>query len=77
MHTLYIGGLPSDASDQTLQSLFGEISGLTSVRVVTSDAGDCRGFGYVTFNSRNAVHEARRLDGTPIGEHTLRVAVAR
>lgn len=79
MHTLYIGGLPPEANDETLQRLFGEISGLHSVRVVTDDDGGCRGFGYVTFASRDGVHKARQLDGQPVGEgeHRLRVAPAR
>ena len=77
MHTLYIGGLPPDASAETLQQLFGGITGLRSVRVVTDDAGGCRGFGYVTFDNRDSVHAARELDGTPIGDHRLRIAPAR
>ncbi|MCA9654475.1 MAG: RNA-binding protein [Myxococcales bacterium] len=79
MHTLFVGGLPPEANDETLQRLFGEISGLMSVRVVTGDDGGCRGFGYVTFDNRDAVHLARQLDGTPLGsgEHRLRVAPAR
>lgn len=77
MHTLYIGGLPPDANDETLQRLFGEISGLRSVRVVTGDDGGCRGFGYVTFDNRDAVHRARKLDGQSLGDNRLRVAPAR
>jgi len=77
MHTLYIGGLPPNADAETLQRLFGSIGGLASARVVTGDDGGCRGFGYVTFDNREAVHEARQLDGTPVGEHRLRIAPAR
>lgn len=77
MHTLYIGGLPPEASDQTLKELFGDISGLTSVRVVTGDDGSCRGFGYVTFDNREAVYAARKRDGTTVGNCVLRVDRAR
>jgi RNA recognition motif-containing protein len=77
MHTLYIGGLPPDANEQTLQELFGDISGLRSARVVTGDGGCCRGFGYVTFDNREAVYAARRKDGIALGDHRLRVARAR
>lgn len=77
MHTLYIGGLPPDASVETLQKLFGDISGLRAARVVTGSGGHCRGFGYVTFDSREAVFAARRRDGTALGECRLRVAPAR
>ncbi len=76
MHTLYIGGLPPDASDDTLKRLFGDIEGLRSARVVLGNGGSCRGFGYVTFDNRRDMKLARRLDGTPIGEHRLRIAPA-
>ena len=77
MHTLYIGGLPPSASAETLQQLFGDISGLRAARVVTGDGGHCRGFGYVTFDNREAVFAARRRDGTALGNGTIRVALAR
>lgn len=77
MHTLFIGGLPPDASAETLQQLFGDIAGLTAARVVKSTAGSCRGFGYVSFDSAEAMLAARRRDGTTFGPHRLRVAPAR
>ncbi len=76
MHTLYIGGLPSDADARTLQALFGGIAGLRSARVVKGRGGGCRGFGYVTFDNRESVYAARRMDGTPLGDLRLRVAPA-
>lgn len=77
MHTLYIGGLPPHASAETLQQLFGDLAGLRSVRVVTTHGGSCRGFGYVTFDNREAVLAARSRNGTPLGDRRLRVALAR
>ena len=77
MHTLFIGGLPPDASTETLHQLFGDIAGLTAARVVTGHAGSCRGFGYVSFDNHEAVLAARRRDGTNLGPHRLRVAPAR
>lgn len=77
MHTLYVGGLPRGANAQMLERLFAPIAGLQSARVVTDDDGSCRGFGYVTFDSRDAVLAARQLDGTDIEGGTLRIAPAR
>jgi RNA recognition motif-containing protein len=77
MHTLFVGGLPPDASAETLRELFGDIGGLTAARVIMGDGGTCRGFGYVTFDNREAVLAARRRDGTTLGPHRLRVAPAR
>jgi RNA recognition motif-containing protein len=76
MHTLFIGGLPPDASTETLQQLFGDIVGLTAARVIQGARG-CRGFGYVTFDSPEALLVARLRDGTSLGHHRLRVAPAR
>ncbi|MCH9687770.1 MAG: RNA-binding protein [Deltaproteobacteria bacterium] len=76
-HTLYIGGLPADADVETLQRLFGGISGLRSVRIVKRSSGSCRGFGYITFDNRESVYAARRMDGTPLGDTRLRIAPAR
>ena len=77
MHTLFIGGLPPEASTETLHQLFGDLAGLTAARVVTGEHGSCRGFGYVTFDNREAMLAAKRLDGTTLGCHRLRVAPAR
>jgi RNA recognition motif-containing protein len=77
MHTLFIGGLPPEASTETLRQLFGDLTGLTAARVVTCEAGSCRGFGYVTFDNREAMLAASRRDGTIFGHHRLRVAPAR
>jgi len=77
MHTLFVGGLPPDSSTETLQQLFGDLAGLRSARVVTSDTGGCRGFGYVTFDNREAVLAAQDRNGTDLHGHRLRVALAR
>ena len=76
MHTLFIGGLPPDASTETLHQLFGDLTGLTSARVITKPGGSCRGFGYVTFDNPEAMIAASRRDGTSFGPHRLRVAPA-
>jgi RNA recognition motif-containing protein len=76
MHTLFIGGLPPDASPETLHELFGDLAGLTAARVITSDRGSCRGFGYVTFDNREAMLAAGLRDGITLGSHRLRVAPA-
>lgn len=77
MHTLFVGGLPPDAGIETLQQLFGDIAGLTAARVVRSAAGSCRGFGYVSFDSAEAMLVARLRDGTSLGCCRLRIAPAR
>lgn len=75
--TLYVGCLDHDVGDDDLCRMFAEFE-VVDARAVLGDAGDCRGFGYVTFKTP---HEARRaleaFDGrAAFGARELRVAPA-
>jgi RNA recognition motif-containing protein len=77
MHTLYVGGLPAETDEGELRALFGGYGGLSDVRIVTKDAGECRGFGYVTFADDDSASQAQaRLDGATHRDARLRVAFA-
>jgi RNA recognition motif-containing protein len=78
MRTLYVGGLPPETDSDALASMFAEFGELSAARVVMRPStGRCRGFGYVTFATREAAKRARlALDGTLVDGGTLRVADA-
>ena len=77
MRTLYVGGLPDDTDELALRALFAEYEGVASVRVMTSEEGGCRGFGYVTFQDDDIATRAQSvLDGRSHDAGTLRVAFA-
>jgi RNA recognition motif-containing protein len=78
MPTLYVGGLPPETDSEALRRMFAEFGDLAAARVVMRPSdGRCRGFGYVTFRTREAAKQARSaLDGTLLDGGTLRVADA-
>lgn len=76
--TLYIGGLPENADSQWVREVFAPVAQIHSARIIrrSSDA-KCRGFAYVTLESRDAAAEAvRQIDGTTLEGHALRVDFA-
>jgi RNA recognition motif-containing protein len=78
MRTLYVGGLPPEADNEALRSMFAGFGEITYAHVVRRlETGDSRGFGYVTFRSELAAMAARRkLDGRELDGQQLRVAPA-
>ncbi len=78
MSTLYVGGLPSSATADSLRELFDGYASAESVRVIGSDReGPHRGFGYVTFaDPTEAETAATSLDGAALDASRLRVAPA-
>lgn len=79
MHTLFVGGLPSSASENLLRTIFTRFGAITEARIATSDdTGECRGFGFVTFEqSRDATRARAELNGTTHQGIELRVDLAR
>lgn len=78
MRTLYVGGLPPDTNSSALRSLFASFGPLVDARVIMRpNTSRCRGFGYVTFETRAAARRAREaLDGWTYRDAPLRVAEA-
>lgn len=77
MVTLYVGGLEPGTKETQLREWFANFGEVPATRVVTNAEGDCRGFGYVTFESDLAAARARvALNGKEIDGRTLRVAIA-
>lgn len=76
---LFIGGLPFSTSTEELGQLFGQVSGVENVAIVTDrDTGQSRGFGFVEMATAEAADEAvRKLNGTTLGGRTLVVELAK
>ena len=79
MQTLFVGGLPSSASEELLRVLFTQYGAISKMRIAKSDdTGECRGFGYVTFEqSRDALRARSELNGTTHDGIELRVDLAK
>ncbi|KGO78290.1 Transcription factor, fungi [Penicillium italicum] len=60
--TLYIGNVPYELTDQDLQDLFDDVSGVTDVRIpVDRRTGLPRGFGHVDFADQTSASHAREV----------------
>jgi nucleolin len=69
VHSVYVGGLPRDASEGALQEVFAKCGDIVSVRVLMDRAtGQPRGFGYVDFATSEAAEAALAMDGSSLGE---------
>lgn len=79
MRTLYVGGLPADATEESLREIFSKFGALEAARVVMrSTTGKCRGFGYVTFGAEPEAERAMtELDGHVVHGNRWRVDLVR
>ncbi|NQT81588.1 RNA-binding protein [bacterium] len=76
---LYVGNLSYDTSEEDLRKSFEEFGTVESVAVITDrDTGKCKGFAFVEMSSKEEAQAAiSGLDGTQLGERTLKVNEAR
>lgn len=75
---LYVGGLPFDTSDGDLKKMFDPSGTVASAAVaVDKGSGRSKGFGFVEMSSEDEAKSAMAsLNGTTMGERTIRVEVA-
>jgi cold-inducible RNA-binding protein len=76
---LYVGNLPYLTTDDELRTLFARAGTVSSVAVIKDrDTGTSKGFGFVAMSTRAEAENAiKLLDNHPMGEHTLKVNMAR
>ena len=79
MTKLYVGNLPYTATDQDLQTMFGEFGTVLSVQIIMDKySGRSKGFGFVEMEDEAAANAAiEKLNGADNGGRTLVVSVAR
>jgi heterogeneous nuclear ribonucleoprotein A1/A3 len=72
---LFIGGLSWDTDDSGLRAAFQPFGDIKEARVVTDrDTGRSRGFGFVTYSSRDEASSAlEAMNGATLDGRTLRV----
>ena len=76
---LYIGNLPSTATQESLEEVFGNVGAVNSVNLVRDrDTGQSKGFAFVEMtrddDADKAIHD---LDGSLMGELEIKVNVAK
>lgn len=78
MKTIYLGNLPTSASEEDVRNLFGQHGDVAKVSLITDrETGQPRGFGFVEMESEAAAKAIEALDGCEFGGRTLRVNEAR
>ncbi len=76
---LYVGNLPYLTNDDELRTLFAQAGTVSSVAVIKDrDTGTSKGFGFVQMTTRAEAENAiKLLDNYQLGEHALKVSLAR
>ena len=71
---MFIGNLPADASEDSIQELFSEFGKVRSIRLAADVfTGRCKGFGFVEMEGHEARAAIEGLNGKTIGGKLLQV----
>ncbi|KAJ1665278.1 Eukaryotic translation initiation factor 4B [Coemansia sp. RSA 1813] len=74
--TAFVGNLPLDTDEMQVRQMFGD-SGISSVRLIRNRETDrLKGFGYVEFETADALKSAVAKDGSELGGRALRIDVS-
>ena len=69
MKKLFVSNLPSDASEDSVRSMFAEFGKVRSVNLVSDIfSGKCKGFGFVEMEGHEARPAQAALDGKSMGD---------
>ncbi len=64
MKRIFVGNLPSEATEATVEALFSEYGKVRSIQLVSDIfSGKCRGFGFVGMEGHEARAAIAALDG--------------
>ena len=75
---IYVGNLPYDSSEESVERLVAEYGEVTSVALPTDrETGRPRGFGFVEMGSDDAAKAISALNGTDFGGRALNVNEAK
>jgi RNA recognition motif-containing protein len=75
---IYIGNLPFSATEDQVRALFEQHGEVQSVNLITDrETGRPRGFGFVEMDEEAAKAAVAALDGSEMGDRSLRVNEAR
>lgn len=74
MKRLFVGNLPSDATEASVSALFSEFGKVHSIELVTDMfSGKCKGFGFIGMEGHEARAAIAKLSGSQFGGKSLRV----
>ncbi len=71
---MFVGNLPSDASEDGVRELFSEFGTVRSIQLASDVfTGRCRGFGFIEMEGHEARAAIAGLDGKTFGGKSLKV----
>ncbi len=74
MKRIFVGNLPSDATETSVAALFSEFGKVHTIElVIDMFSGKCRGFGYIGMEGHEARAAIAKLSGAKFGANMLRV----
>lgn len=78
MKKIYIGNLPYRITKNEITDFFATCGAIEHVHIATDrQTGDSKGFGFVTFETKEAADKAVKLNGTELKARALRIDLAR
>ena len=76
-HKLFINNLPYETTEAQLRDMFGKISDIKSLRMVTTKSGKFKGFAYVEYSDSESAKKAiLELNDNMIGDRKMSVAIS-
>jgi RNA recognition motif-containing protein len=76
---LYVGNLPFNSTDESLQEIFAQAGSVQSAKIITDrDTGRSKGFGFVEMASdQEAADAIQKFNGAEYGGRNMTVSEAR
>lgn len=76
---LYVGNLPFNVTDESLQQIFSQAGNVQSAKIITDrDTGRSKGFGFVEMSTdQEAADAIQKFNGAEYGGRNMTVAEAR
>ena len=76
---LYVGNLPFNATDESIQEMFAQARSVQSAKIITDrDTGRSKGFGFVEMSSdQEAAGAIQMFNGVDYGGRNMTVSEAR
>merc|ERR1711920_1134629 len=71
--TVFVGGLPFSASEETVKKDFEECGPIEKMNMPKNEEGKPKGIAFITFKTADGVTAALKYDGDDYGGRTLKV----
>ena len=74
MKKLFVGSLPSNTTEESLEALFSQFGKVRSLKLVRDVfSGHCKGFGFLEMEGHEARAAIAGLDGKSFEGHSIKV----